>query len=149
MRERGARETRTPSAQPWKTNPNLRAFTVKQQERRQAAQALAERNSQSGFNVNPDYSTVHTDAFGPSTSGVIKKERCVRRTSLIPSIQRHVHAALRRLCGVGGAGDGQVTQAWGRVVLVGSPHPSALPPRGGMAERAGRGPLIGLTGRRS
>ena len=76
MPKGGIRESRVPTAQPWKTDPNLRRFTVAQQEKRAASQALAERDSQSGFNVNPDYRTVHTDAYGPSSSGIIKKERC-------------------------------------------------------------------------
>ena len=58
MPKGGIRESRVPTAQPWKTDPNLRRFTVAQQEKRAASQALAERDSQSGFNVNPDYGTL-------------------------------------------------------------------------------------------
>lgn len=129
MPKGGVREnaSRTPTAQPWKTDANLRRFTVKQQERRQAAQALAERNSQSGFNVNPDYRTVHTDAFGPSTSGVIKKERCVPRAPPLFIRQSTACAARRGLSARGGRGEvRQLTQSWGRTWSSAALHTRAL-----------------------
>jgi hypothetical protein len=142
MPKGGVREnaSRTPTAQPWKTDPNLRRFTVKQQERRQAAQALAERNSQSGFNVNPDYRTVHTDAFGPSTSGIIKKERCVRRAT--PSFIRQSNGRRTRAAAPlrGGRGEGrQLTQSCGCTLSSAALHTRTLSRCAwhGMAERAG------------